>query len=160
VSTQSAGILFTEHAVNNGRAGGHERLLRVVQPDHPDVHYARRSLSILRSKDKTLNIASQNLIEFWAVATRPKSKNGLGLQGSQARAEIQTMKGLFSVLPELPLQNAWQRLVVDHGVSGKSTHDAHLVAAMIVNGIGSILTFNAQDFLRYSEILVLDPRKL
>jgi predicted nucleic acid-binding protein len=48
-------------------------------------------------------------------------------------------------------------MVVQHRVSGKSVHDARLVAAMIVHGIGEILTFNMQDFTRYTEISVLDP---
>ena len=29
---------------------------------------------------------------------------------------------------------------------------------MLVNGVGSILTFNSQDFRRYREIQVLDPQ--
>jgi hypothetical protein len=29
---------------------------------------------------------------------------------------------------------------------------------MMVHGIGSILTFNVQDFTRYAGITVLDPR--
>jgi predicted nucleic acid-binding protein len=46
--------------------------------------------------------------------------------------------------------------VADYRVSGKNAHDARLVAAMVVHGIDSILTFNAQDFVRYREIRVLD----
>jgi hypothetical protein len=44
------------------------------------------------------------------------------------------------------------------GISGKNAHDARLVAAMIVHGVSSILTFNAKDFTRYAEIVVVDPR--
>ena len=40
----------------------------------------------------------------------------------------------------------WRRLVVTHGVSGKKTHDARLVAAMTTEGIVHILTFNSADF--------------
>jgi predicted nucleic acid-binding protein len=49
---------------------------------------------------------------------------------------------------------------VTHGVSGKKAHDARLVAAMTVNGITHILTFNADDFTRYTGITVLHPSKL
>ena len=45
---------------------------------------------------------------------------------------------------------------MDHAVSGKNVHDARMVAAMVVHGVESILTFNTQDFLRYGEIRVLD----
>jgi len=49
---------------------------------------------------------------------------------------------------------------VTHGVSGKKSHDARLVAAMTVNHITHILTFNAGDFARYAGIHVLHPAKL
>jgi len=54
----------------------------------------------------------------------------------------------------------WRRLVVTHGVSGKKAHDARLVAAMTVNRITHILTFNADNFARYAGIHVLHPAKL
>jgi len=54
----------------------------------------------------------------------------------------------------------WRRLVVTHGVSGKKAHDARLVAAMTVNRITHILTFNADDFARYTGINVIDPARL
>jgi len=54
----------------------------------------------------------------------------------------------------------WRRLVIRHGVSGKNAHDARIVAAIVVNRIDHILTFNVQDFARYSNLTVLDPSKL
>ena len=39
----------------------------------------------------------------------------------------------------------------------KSTHDARLVAAVKVNGVGKILTFNVQDFVPFKGLEVLDP---
>jgi hypothetical protein len=54
-------------------------LLRLVQknsPMHPD---ARKAIFMLRKEGALLCIIPQNLIEFWAVATRPISSNGLGL---------------------------------------------------------------------------------
>jgi predicted nucleic acid-binding protein len=46
------------------------------------------------------------------------------------------------------------------GVSGRQTHDAHLVAVMKVHGVARILTFNLADFRRYSGIQALDPSQL
>jgi hypothetical protein len=43
---------------------------------HPD---ARKAIFMLRKEGALLGIIPQNLIEFWAVATRPISSNGLGL---------------------------------------------------------------------------------
>jgi predicted nucleic acid-binding protein len=53
----------------------------------------------------------------------------------------------------------WRRLVVTHGVSGKKAHDARLVAAMTVNGITHILTFNADDFAKYARHQRTTPRQ-
>jgi predicted nucleic acid-binding protein len=131
-----------------------------VQPHHPSAQIATRALRKLRADNETLNITQQNIVEFWAVATRPAAANGLGFWTEQAAGEVDALKRLFELLPELPLQNAWERLVADYRVSGKSAHDARLVAAMIVHGIESILTFNVQDFLRYGEIRVLDVTKI
>ena len=62
------------------------------------------------------------------------------------------------VLPESPLILAeWERLVSKYQVSGKSAHDARLVAVMNVNRINRILTFDTADFSRFREIQVLDP---
>jgi predicted nucleic acid-binding protein len=131
-------------------------LLRLAQPHHPSAPVAMRALRALRTNGETLHMTQQNIVEFWAVATRPIAANGLGFSTEQAAAEIDALKRLFILLPELPLQDAWERLVVDHGVSGKNAHDARMVAAMAVHGVESILTINTQDFLRYGEIRVLD----
>lgn len=42
-------------------------------------------------------------------------------------------------------------------VSGKNVHDAKLVAAMNVNGISHVLTFNEADFRRYAGIVIVRP---
>lgn len=43
---------------------------------------------------------------------------------------------------------------------GKKVHDARLVAAMITHQITHLLTFNIDDFKRFSEIVVVDPRSV
>ena len=131
-------------------------LLRLLQPQHPHVQLAEQAVERLRRRNEALNVATQNLIEFWAVVTRPVHENGLGFTTSQAIAEIRAIERFFSLLPEVPLQKEWERLVATHNVSGKNTHDARLVAAMFVHGVSTILTFNVQDFVRYP-ISVLNP---
>jgi predicted nucleic acid-binding protein len=106
------------------------------------------------------HLATQNLVEFWAAITRPVDENGLGLTTKQAMAEVDALKRLFIPLQEVPIHEEWERLVVAYRVSGKNTHDARLVAAMIAHGVGSILTFNLRDFTRYREITAIDPRTL
>ena len=135
-------------------------LLRLLQPHHPHSPLAERALNILRKRNEVLNLTAQNLVEFWAAITRPVDENGLGFTTEQAAAEVDTLTRLFVLLPELPLLQEWRRLVAAYRVSGKSTHDARLVAAMIVHGVSNILTFNAKDFTRYAEIVVVDPKAL
>lgn len=133
-------------------------LLRMLQPHTAHTAIANPALDLLLARNEELNIVSQNLVEFWAAATRPVLKNGIGLTVEQAVHEVNALKQLFTLLPELPLHNEWERLVSLYRVSGKNCHDVRLVAAMIVHGVDGILTFNVQDFTRYAGIAVLDSR--
>jgi len=135
-------------------------LLRLLQPHHPHCIPAERALNTLRKKNEVLDITAQNLVEFWAAITRPIDENGLGFTTEQATAEVNTLKKLFVLLPEIPLLEEWGRLVATYHVAGKNTHDARLVAAMIVHGVKEILTFNVKDFTRYTEIVAMDPKTL
>ena len=134
-------------------------LLILAQPRHAHVDLARNAIDTLRSQGETMLVAAQNLIEFWAVATRPIQSNGLGVDTRQAERDIAGLKHLFQVLPEnTRILEEWERIVSKYQVLGKNVHDARLVAAMTVNGVDKILTFNVQDFVRFGEIQVLDPR--
>jgi hypothetical protein len=53
--------------------------------------------------------------------------------------------------------NIWKQLVVAHGVIGVKVRDARLIAAMRAHSVGRILTFNGQDFKRYTGIEILTP---
>jgi predicted nucleic acid-binding protein len=135
-------------------------LLRLIQPNHPHAQVAAMALESLRGRNQTLCLTQQNLVEFWAVITRPINANGLGYTTGQAADELESLKQLFVLLPELPLQEHWEQLVDDYKVGGKNVHDARLVAAMLVHGVENILTFNVQDFARFKQINVLDPLTL
>ena len=127
--------------------------VRLPQPHHAQCGIAERALEFLRRREEILNVTSQNLIELWAVATRPFGENGLGLSTDQAGKELDQIRRLWVLVPDVPLFAEWERLVRLHGVSGKSTHDTRLVAAMNMHGIGTILTFNVKDFVRYPGII-------
>ncbi len=91
------------------------------------------------------------------AATRPFDENGLGLTVDQAIQEVDRIKRLWVLLPDLPLFEEWERLIREYRVSGKNAHDARLVAAMHMHGIDSILTFNVGDFVRYRDLRVIHP---
>jgi len=136
-------------------------LVRSVQPSDPMGERVTRSVSVLRGRQEELQITSQNLIEFWAVCTRPIANNGLGLTIAQAEDEIASLRGVFALLPDIPeVFTEWERIVSTYQVIGKQAHDAHLVAAMLAHGVSHLLTFNEADFKRYSEITVVNPETI
>jgi predicted nucleic acid-binding protein len=51
----------------------------------------------------------------------------------------------------------WRRIVAKHSVSGVQVYDARLAAAMLVHGIGHVLTLNVADFSRYSGVVAIHP---
>jgi predicted nucleic acid-binding protein len=98
------------------------------------------------------------LIEFWAVATRPTEKNGLGWTTSRTEIEIDALTSRFGMLGDrnaiLPI---WRSLVSTHEVKGKNAHDARIAAAMSAHGVEHLLSFNGDDFKRFPHVRVLKP---
>lgn len=136
-------------------------LLRDSDANSTQHTMARAALKTLESQSARLIVAPQNLIEFWAVATRPANVNGLGLTTVQAGASLASFKAAFTLLPDSPdVLPTWERLALQYGVQGKQTHDCRLVAFMLVHGITHLLTFNAPHFRRYEAdegLIVIDP---
>jgi predicted nucleic acid-binding protein len=126
-------------------------LLRTLYSSDPLYAIADNALAELRRRRETICICPQNLIEFWAVATRPRDaySNGLGMDTATATKEMTALLNLFRLLPYTPdVLEEWRRMVMVYGISGKQTHDAHLVALMQVHSVTSILTFNDRHFKR------------
>jgi len=133
-------------------------LLRTLQPSHPQRETARVAIKALIERGGELHIVPQNLFELWVVATRPASQNGLGLSTTEAAAELMRLKSMFPLLPDPPaIYPVWESLVIQYRVAGKPAHDARLVAAMLVHGLTTILTFDRTGFSRYAGIEVLHP---
>ena len=122
-------------------------LLRIVDPGSPEHEVAIRSVADLQSKGDVVYLASQNLYEFWAVATRPVANNGLGWDSERAKQEIEDLQERFSLLhdSELILEK-WLELVTTFRVQGKRPHDARLAAVLLVNHFDHLLTFNDTGF--------------
>lgn len=133
-------------------------LLRSIDVGHPAQPIAQNAMIRLGKDGESLSIFSQNLVEFWAVATRPIANNGLGLSIAQTGEELTELKRLFTLLPDTAdILPEWERLAHQNQVTGKQAHDARLVAAMLVHRVTHLLTFNIADFKRYSEITVISP---
>ena len=139
-------------------------LLRLADAASLQHGVVTRALAVLTSAGSPLYVTAQNLIEFWAVATRPQSRNGFGLAPAQADARIGLILTQFDLLSDRPeIFLLWRILVRSVGVSGTQVHDARLVAVMQAHTIDHILTFNGADFARYMQpagIVVVDPASI
>ncbi|HXD86033.1 MAG TPA: type II toxin-antitoxin system VapC family toxin [Urbifossiella sp.] len=131
------------------------RFANPIDPAHPVVH---KVIVHLLTHGETLCVVPQNVYEFWVVATRPLTNNGLGLSIVECETEVANILAVFQFLSDSSaIYTEWSALVLRHQCRGKVAHDARLVAAMQVHGIASLLTFNSIDFLRYPTINVLEP---
>ena len=136
-------------------------LLRLVEPKDPEYALVREAVKTLTARGETLCFASQNLVEFWNVCTRPSAQNGLGLTPAQTDERARLIESRFRLLPDTDgVHTEWRRLVLAHSVAGVQVHDARLVAAMVAHGVTRLLTLNARDFSRYAGISAVHPREL
>lgn len=133
-------------------------LLRFSDAASPVHAMAVDAVAVLLSRGDRVYITAQNLIEFWAVATRPVGANGFGWDARQAEQEVGKLLNFFLFLDDTPsVFRHWLALVTAHAVSGKQVHDACLAAVMEAHGVASILTFNTRDFSRYPGLTATDP---
>jgi predicted nucleic acid-binding protein len=136
-------------------------LLRMAQDTHPMHAEATQATITLIRQGETLHIIPQNLYEFWSVATREIKYNGLGLSVGDTQNELARLRSLFSYLPDTPaVCSQWERLIVQYAVIGRDSHDTRIVAAMNVHGVTHLLTFNKDDFRRYTNIVVVSPGEI
>jgi predicted nucleic acid-binding protein len=133
-------------------------LVRLAQTDDRD-HAATKSVVVSLGKAGVeLCVVPQVVYEFWVVATRPMSSNGLGMTTADAENSLKLLLEGFTLrLDERGIFRHWQSLVSLYDVKGKSAHDARLVAAMQRHGLTRILTYNTADFTRYPGIDVISP---
>jgi predicted nucleic acid-binding protein len=136
-------------------------LLRSAQPNHPLCSLATRAVSKLIRQNDAVFFCPQNIAEFWNVASRPATLNGLALSHEEVLQEVSSVERLLTMLPDIPaIYAAWKEIVRDHKVQGVKVYDARLVATMSVYAVESILTFNVADFKRYGAITALHPTSL
>ncbi len=136
-------------------------LLRLV--DLGDKHHStvRHAVRLLGDRNESVFIATQNMAEFYNVATRPVTHNGLGLSSIETiellEDDIEPICGI--VAESAPVYGEVKRLVAKYAVAGKQVHDARLVALMLVWQIENVLTLNDRHFRRFEPegITVVTP---
>ena len=134
-------------------------LLRLVELQSAHHTEAKNAVDKLLKRGDTLYLLLQNVSEFWNVCTRPFDKNGLGFSIAETDAELSKIEQVFDILPDtLETYENWRELVVKHSVLGVKVHDVKIVAAMKTHNIPKLLTFNAKDFKRFTEIEAVEPK--
>lgn len=136
-------------------------LLRLIQIGHAHQQPALDAIAMLHERhQEQLAVCPQTLYEMYAVCTRRADAPypGLGLAPPAAMVQLEKAQHQFHWEPESSgVVSRWKELVVRYGVTGKSTHDARLVALMIEQAITKLLTFNDSHFARFTEIEALNP---
>lgn len=131
------------------------RLAIAAEPMHSIVLAA---VAKLEANGDILCVVPQNLFEFWAVATRPITSNGLGFTVTEVKSELDKIKRGFTLLADPPgLLEEWEMLALKYECKGRTAHDARLVAAMNLHRVKGILTFDSRDFARFGGITVVEP---
>lgn len=111
-------------------------LLRWSHADDPAHAICQSAVRKLLSQGHDICVCAQVLIEYWVNATRPVALNGVGMEVTEAEANLADITTAFPVLPEPPDMAArWQELVVQHRVVGRQAHDTRLAALMLAHGV-------------------------
>ncbi len=133
-------------------------LLRIVDEQSHLHSLATQAVAKLIVDQHQVFITTQNIIEFWAVATRPIAANGLGWSTAQTQAEVAQIMSQFPVLEDVPqIFRYWLQYVTNQQIQGKRVHDSRLVAVMQTYQIGHLLTFNGDDFGEIAGLAIASP---
>ena len=133
-------------------------LLRRADRDSPDSSVCADAVDSLLQAGEDPCVCAQILIEFWAVSTRPREVNGLGLTLAVASRQVADFRETFTCLSEPPdMADRWQEVAEKHAVTGKQAHDARSVALMLAHGVTHLITLNIDDFSCYHEITPVAP---
>lgn len=134
-------------------------LLRMCDGNASTHLLAGEATAKLLKQEHQVYLTSQNLIEFWVVATRPLEVNGLGWNVKKTQSEVTQILAQFPILEDTSdIFKYWLNIVNINQIKGKRVHDARLVAVMLVHKITHLLTFNPQDFKNIPNIIVVHPQ--
>jgi len=128
--------------------------LRASEPAHPLYRPATQSVTTLIGRGEEVSLVPQVVMEYWRVGTATASqRGGFGWSPARADVEVHQLEDAFTLKPDTPeVYRRWRTLVLAFGVSGAAVYDARLVASMLTHRITHILTFNGDDFRRYSAL--------
>ncbi|MFN0138168.1 MAG: type II toxin-antitoxin system VapC family toxin [Phycisphaerae bacterium] len=133
-------------------------LARLIEGNPDASRAAERTLKASLRGPQFGLVCAQVIQEFWVVATRPVTANGLGLEPVAANECVSEFLRTFLFLPHPPeLFSKWRELVMRTETRGKTAHDTKLVALMELVGVERVMTFNSRDFRRFPNVEVVVP---
>jgi predicted nucleic acid-binding protein len=136
-------------------------ILRFTDTNSVEYDLIKNAISQILVEGGQCFITSQVITEFWVVATRPMTVNGLGWTVEKTEQAVQMLINQFDLLEETPaIFPQWLSLVTSHKISGKRAHDLRIQAVMLTHNIPHILTLNPQDFVAIEGLIIIHPNSL
>lgn len=112
---------------------------------------ARAALTELQNSDAELFISRQVIREFLAYMS---SRADAAYRPAQVLEAVRTLERHYSVAEEHALVAEQLYLLLDKvPCGGKQIHDANIVATMLACDIPQLLTYNLDDFRRFSGMI-------
>lgn len=119
---------------------------------------ATARVEALRASGAPLWISRQIMREYLAAVTRPQGVVVPASPTALALADVERFSRVFSVADEDgAVTDRLAELLARFPTAGRQVHDANIVATMLVNGVGRLLTANTADFARFSPVIDLEP---
>ena len=117
----------------------------------------------LISERAELAISGQVIREFCVQASHPNTFTGTEttpLSGEQLARLIGSFHARFQVIDEdAAVREHFLGLLREYPITGKSMHDANIVATMLAHDVNTLITLNEADFRRYqNRISVVLPQ--
>lgn len=128
-------------------------LVKALNKRDKEHEQAQTCLVHLLSSSEDLVVCLQNLVEFWAVATRPIKRKGLGWSTERTFLEIQKIRASFVVLEDPDdWFSTWINMVKAHRLEGKDVHDARIASIMLRNNVHKVVSSDRKGFDPIAEI--------
>lgn len=125
--------------------------------DHAFHNRAGTELTRLSGKDELLCVSSQIIRELVSVCTLGRNLSR-PLKWEEIQPQLDALLAQTVFLSESELST---RKLIELGsrytVLGKQIHDTNIVATMLAHGVTRLVTFNPDDFKRFTEIEVITP---
>lgn len=129
-------------------------LIYITVKPNPWYYAAREWLNRLSEKGFNLFISSQIAREYLVVLTRGDIFEQK-FTSEEAACELDAIFSVFALLGENEKSVLYlSDLVRRYQISGKSIHDANIVATMLTHNIKRLATYNPDDFRRFNEIIL------